>query len=145
MLLIAGSLLGFVLFIALLIFLFRLFSITVFHIPGFDLFFQYVIIIIPYLIFFAAYFYLYKKAILSKSTLSRFIARVLLSAGMLLYLFTFVLSNLAFLSIKNEWLVVYDENSQYAWIVQLVILLIIAAIIAGGDAKEKDWMDRSLP
>lgn len=143
MLLIVGGFFAFIIFIALLLFILRLFSITMFHIPGFDLFFQYVIIIIPYLLFFAAYYYLYKKISLSKSKVSRIISSVLLLAGFIICLFTLTLSTTIFLHVKNDWLKVFEENAHYALIIQLVILFATAGVLASGDAKEKDWMERS--
>ncbi|MEO6731649.1 MAG: hypothetical protein ABIN01_10565 [Ferruginibacter sp.] len=142
MLLIVGGFFGFLIAIALLIYILRLFSITMFHIPGFDLFFQYVIIIIPYLIFFAAYYYLYKKISFSKTKASRVIARCLLVAGLLTCLFTLFLSTALFLKVKNEWLKSYEESTHYALVIQLVVLFLTAGILASGDAKEKDWMER---
>ena len=143
MLLIVGGFFGFLTLIALLIFVLRLFSITMFNIPGFDLFFQYIIIIIPYVIFFAAYYYLYKKIRYSKSSLSRILARILIIAGCLICLFTLTLSTATFLKVKNDWLKLYEDNGHYALIIQLVILFLTAGILASGDAKEKDWMERN--
>lgn len=143
MLLIVGGFFGFLTLIALLIFVLRLFSITMFNIPGFDLFFQYIIIIIPYIIFFAAYYYLYKKIRYSKSSLSRILARILIIAGCLICLFTLTLSTATFLKVKNDWLKLYEDNGHYALIIQLVILFLTAGILASGDAKEKDWMERN--
>ena len=142
MVLIVGSFLGFILLIGLLIFILRLFSITVFHIPGFDLFFQYVVITIPYMIFFAAYYYLYNKISLSKSKVARLIAVLLIGAGCMICLFTLSLSTAVFLQVKNDWLKLYDNNGHYALIIQIVILFLTAGILASGDAKEKDWMER---
>ena len=143
MLLIVGGFFAFLILIALLFFVLRLFSITMFNIPGFDLFFQYIIIIIPYIIFFAAYYYLYKKIRYSKSSLSRILARILIIAGCLVCLFTLTLSTATFLKVKNDWLKLYEDNGQYALIIQLVILFLTAGILASGDAKEKDWMERN--
>jgi hypothetical protein len=142
MLLIAGSFVGFIVFVALLIFVFRLFSITVFHIPGFDLFFQYVILSIPYLLFFAAYYYLYKKIKLSTSKASRVIAKVLLLVGCATGVFTWFLSTALFLHVKNDALRAFEDNGHYALIVQVIIIFITAATLASGDEKEKDWMER---
>lgn len=142
MLLIAGGFFGFIILIALFFFILRLLSITMFHIPGFDLFFQYVIIIIPYLLFFAAYYYLYKKISGSKNRLSRIIARLLLIAGCLVCLFTLTLSTVIFLKVKNDWLRFFEDNAHYALIIQLIIIFATAAVLASGDGKEKDWMER---
>ena len=143
MLLIVGGFFGFLILIALLLFVLRLFSITMFNIPGFDLFFQYIIIIIPYIIFFAAYYYLYKKIRYSKSSLSRILARILIIAGCLICISTLTLSTATFLKVKNDWLKLYEDNGHYALIIQLVILFLTAGILASGDAKEKDWMERN--
>ncbi|MBC7888075.1 MAG: hypothetical protein H7Z13_09295 [Ferruginibacter sp.] len=142
MLLIAAGFFGFILLVALLIFILRLFSITLFHIPGFDLFFQYIILIIPYGIFLAAYYYLYKKIGCSKMKPSRVIARLLLFTGFLVCLLTLTLSTALFLHINNDWLKRFDDNSQYALIIQIVILIMCAGVLATGDPKEKDWMER---
>jgi len=142
MLLIAGSFFAFILLIALLIFVLRLFSITMFHVPGFDLFFQYVIIIIPYLIFFSAYYYLFKKISISKSRLSRIIARLLIAAGCIICTATLTFSTALFLHIKTDWLKIYEDNGHYALIIQIVILFLTAGVLASGDEKEKDWMER---
>ena len=143
MLLIVGGFFAFLILIALLFFVLRLFSITMFNIPGFDLFFQYIIIIIPYIIFFAAYYYLYKKIRYSKSSLSRILARILIIAGCLICISTLTLSTATFLKVKNDWLKLYENNGHYALIIQLVILFLTAGILASGDAKEKDWMERN--
>lgn len=142
MLLIAGSFVSFIVFIALLIFVFRLFSISVFHIPGFDLFFQYIIIAIPYLLFFAAYYYLYRKIKLSTSKLASLLAKLLLLAGCATCVFTLLLSTALFLHIKSDALKIYEDNGHYALIVQIIIIFLTAATLASGDEKEKDWMER---
>jgi len=142
MLLIIGSFIGFILLIALFFFIFRLFSFTVFYIPGFDLFFQYVITAIPYLLFFAAYFYLYNKIKLSKSKASRIIARILLTTGCATGLVTLFLSTAIFLHVKSDALRFFEDNGHYALIAQIIIIFITAATLASGDEKEKDWKDR---
>ena len=142
MLLLAGGFFGFIALVVVLILILRLFSSTILHIPGFDLFYQYVIIIVPYLLFGAAYYYLYKKIALSKTRGSRIIARALLITGCLVCMFTLSLATAMFLHVKNSWTKAYDENSQYSLIVQLLIIFLMAGVLASGDAKEKDWMDR---
>ncbi|MEO5889129.1 MAG: hypothetical protein ABIQ31_02695 [Ferruginibacter sp.] len=143
MTLVAAAFFGFIIFVALLIFVLRLFSITMFNIPGFDLFFQYVIIIIPYILFFGAYYYLYKKKKLSKTRPPRIIGGFLIILGCVICLFTLGLSTALFLHVKSHLLNVFEENSQFALIIQVVIILITAGVIASGDVKEKDWMERN--
>ncbi len=144
MLLIVGGFVAFILFVALVFFLLRLLSITMFHIPGFNRLFEFTIISIPYIIFYASYYYLAKKIKYSRSLLSRLISRVLLGFGLLLCTLTFVISMLVFFKVNDERLRTFDENAHYGWIFQLIILLIAAGVIAGGDQKEKDWMERRL-
>ena len=142
MLLIVGGFFGFIIFVALLIYILRLFSMTMFHIPGFDLFFQFTIVIFPYLLFFAAYYYLYKKIPFSKSRTSRIIARLLIITGCIGGLFTLSMSTAMFLHVKHDWLRLFEDNSQYALILQVILIFITAGVIASGDVKEKDWMER---
>ena len=142
MLLIIGSFIGFILLIALIFFLFRLFSITVFYIPGFDLFFQYVITAIPYLLFLAAYYYLYNKIKLCKSKASRIIARILLTTGCATGLVTLFLSTAIFLHVKSDALRVFEDNGHYALIAQIIVIFLTSATLASGDEKEKDWKER---
>jgi uncharacterized membrane protein len=137
---------GFIAFIGLIILIFyllKLCSITLFNIPGFDSIFQFVIIIIPYLIFFSGYYYLHKKIPLSKSKTAAVIARVLLIIGSLLCTIALVLSTLKLFGLHKSFLLTFEDNSQYAWIIQIVILFFTALIIATGDAKEKDWMEKN--
>ena len=142
MLLIVGGFISLILFIAILIFVLRIFSVTLFHIPGFDLFFEYIIILIPYILFFSAYYYLYKKITISKSKASRVIARLLIAMGCVICLFTLSLSTALFLNIKNDWLRLFEDNSHYAMVIQIIIIFLTAGALASGDPKEKDWMER---
>ena len=142
MLLIAGSVVAFILGIGLLIFVLRLFSSTLIHIPGFDRFFEYCILIIPYLIFYTAYYYLYQNIRGSKSPLTKLFASMVLIIGLLVCSITLILTTLAFAHVKIHWLALFSENSGYALVFQIVLVLIIAGVIAGGSTKEKDWMQR---
>ncbi len=65
---------------------------------------------------------------------------VFLVAGSLICFVTLVLSLLVFFKIKSGWLRVYDDQSHYSFIIQIVLLFATALIIASGDAREKDWM-----
>jgi membrane protease YdiL (CAAX protease family) len=142
MLLLATGFVGLIAFIVVLILVLRLFSSSILHIPGFDRFYQYVIIIIPYLLFFAAFYYLYKKIGQSKTKGSRIAAGILLLVGCLVGGCALSLATVDFLHVKNNWIKWYNENSQVSLIIQLVIIFITAGILASGDAKEKDWMER---
>ena len=143
MALLFGGLVGFLLLLVVIFYLLKLCSITLFYIPGFDSFFTFIIIVIPYLIFFSGYYYLHKKIPLSKSKTAAAIARIFLVTGSLLCVCTMILSSLKLFGVQKSFLLTYEDNSQYTWIVQIVILFFTALILATGDAKEKDWMYRN--
>lgn len=142
MALLFGGFIGFLGLIVVIFYLLKLSSITLFNIPGFDSFFQFTIIIIPYIIFFSGYYYLHKKIPLSKSKIAAVIGRIFLVIGSLLCMGTLILSTLKLFGLHKSFLLTFDEHSQYAWITQIVILFFTALIIASGDAKEKDWMQK---
>jgi hypothetical protein len=143
MALLFGGLVGFLGFIIVIFYLLKLCSITLFNIPGFDNFFELIIIIIPYIIFFLGYYYLHNKIPLSKSKIAARLGRVFLVIGSLLCTVTLLLSTLKLFGMHKGFLLTFDQYSQYAWIAQIVILFFTALIIASGDAKEKDWMQKN--
>ena len=143
MALLFGGFVGFLVLLVVIFYLLKLCSITLFYIPGFDSFFTFIIIVIPYLIFFSGYYYLHKKIPLSKSKTSAAIARIFLVIGSLLCVCTMVLSSLKLFGVQKSFLLTYEDNSQYTWIIQIIILFFTALILATGDAKEKDWMYRN--
>lgn len=142
MALLLGGFIGFIGLIVVIFYILKLFSITLFYIPGFDKFFQFIIIIIPYIIFFCGYYYLHKKIPLSKSKIAIVLARTFLIIGSLLCAATLVLTTLKLFGVQKSFLLTFDDNSQYGWIAQIVILFFTALIIATGDAKEKDWIHK---
>ena len=144
MALLFGGFIGFLGLVIVIFYMLKLFSVTLFYIPGFDRFFNFVIIIIPYIIFFLGYYYLHKKISLSKSKTASIIAKAFLIIGSLLCAATLVLATLKLFGVQKTFLLTFDENSQYGWIAQIVILFFTALIVATGDAKEKDWMDKKV-
>lgn len=72
------------------------------------------------------------------------LARALLIIGSLLCAATLILSTLKLFGVQKSFLLTFDENSQYGWIAQIVILFFTALIIATGDAKERDWMQKHI-
>lgn len=143
MALLFGGFVGFLGMIIVLFYLLKLCSITLFNIPGFNSFFELVIIIIPYIIFFLGYYYLHNKISLSKNKIMAIIATILLVFGSLLCFATLILSTLKLFGVHKSFLLTFDQYSQYGWIAQIVILFIIALTVASGDAKEKDWMQKN--
>ena len=55
-----------------------------------------------------------------------------------------ILSTLKLFGVQKSFLLTYEDNSQYAWIIQIVMLFFTALVIASGDVKEKDWMDKKV-
>ena len=142
MALIIGGFVGFVIIVTILFFILRLFSATLINIPGTEKAYHFFIVIIPYIIFFSGYYYLHKKIALSTKKTSRVLGAVFLVAGSVICFITLVLSLLVFLKVKGEWLRDYDDQSHYSFVIQILLLFATALIIASGDAKEKDWMER---
>ena len=142
MLLFFGAFVAFILGVAILIFVLRLFSSTLIHIPGFDRFFEYVILLVPYLVFYAAYCYLYQNIKLSKNKASKIIAWVFLLTGLVICTAALALATLVYAHVQTDSLRLYNQYSQYPLIIQLILVLITSGITASGDKKEKDWMQR---
>lgn len=138
-----GGLVGFILLVIAIFYILKLCSVTLFYIPGFDHVFQYIIIIIPYIIFFSAYNYLRKKIPASTKIISRGIAYVLILLGSVICFTTLIISTLKFGGLRKAWINTFEENSHYALIIHIVLLIITAGVIATGDAKEKSWLDRT--
>ena len=142
MLLLAGGFIAFVLSLVLLFFILRLFSSTLMHIPLFDRVYGYSILLIPHLIFYTAYYFLYKNARRSNSRSSIMAASIVTAIGVLVCTVGLLLSTLIFAGVQSESLKLFEENSGYGFALQLALVLIITIIIASGDTKEKDWMQR---
>lgn len=140
--LIVGAFLGFILLQVILFYFMKLFSVIVFNIPGFNGIFHYFITAFPYLIFFAAHYYLFTKVGQSQNRISRSIARILLLLGVTSCAVFLIVATLNFWKIRYPLLTTLGETSQYILFVQLVIVFLCAAILASGDPKEKDWMER---
>jgi hypothetical protein len=141
--LIIGGFLGFVLVVVGIFYLLKVCSIVMFNIPGFDVLYQVIIVVIPYIIYYCAYYYLIKKINKSTSLVSRGIARLLIATGLIIATTTLVLAIMDHLKVNKEWLRVLASNSHYAFIIQIILLFAIAAVLASGDAKEKDWMEKN--
>jgi len=134
---------GFVIFIALLVFLLRLISMTFVEIPGSTTIYHFLVVIVPYIIFFGAYYYLYGKIKQSSSTASKIIASVLLIVGCIVCSVCLVLVSMLAFGVKRNWLNDFDDNSGYNLVLQLVIVFFTAMSLALGDKKEKDWLERN--
>jgi len=142
MALLFGGLLGTIAVIVILFYVLKLFSIAMFNIPGSDNVFHVVIIMVPYIIYFSAYYYMHTKIAAAKTKISRVLARCFLVTGSIICFTTMIFSLLIFLKVKNEWLRTFESNSHYSMIIQIIMLFVTAAIIAAGDPKEKNWMEK---
>lgn len=142
MLLLAGTVVASILGLVLLIFILRLFSSSLGHVPGINGFYEYTILIIPYLIFYTTYYYLYRDIKKSNNRAAKLSASIVLLIGLMVCSVGLILSTMVFAGVKIHWLMVFKENAGYALVLQLVLLLIIAGLMAAGSTKEKDWMQR---
>jgi hypothetical protein len=143
MVLLMGGFLGFIILLAVVFLLLRLFSATISRIPGFERFFEFIVIMVPYLVFFAGYYYLYRMIPLSENKGSRVIATLIMVGGFIAFLFTLSIALLILLRVNNSFVQRFTDSTHYGLIVQVVVLLVAAGVIATGDAKEKDWKERT--
>ncbi len=142
MALLLGGFVAFILLIVLIFYLLKLISITLFNIPGTENIFHVIILLVPYIIYYAAYYYLQKKIAKVTTKTVRALGWFFLITGMLVCTFTLVLAVMLFLKLNYPFLKTFDANSHYAFIAQILFLFATAMVIASGDAKEKDWMER---
>jgi hypothetical protein len=142
MALLFGAVAGFVLLVVVLFYILKLFSVTLFYIPGFENVFQFIIVIIPYVIFFCGYYYMHTKIASAKTTTAQVTGRILMVFGSLVCFASMLMAIAVFMKVKNEWVATFNVNSHYSFIAQILLLFATAAMIATGDAKEKNWMER---
>jgi len=144
MALLFGAVAGFVLLVVGLFYLLKLFSVTLFYIPGFENVFQFIIVIIPYVVFFSGYYYMHTKIAAAKTKTAQLTGRILMIFGSLVCMASMIMAILVLIKVKNQWVATFNSNSHYAFIAQIVLLFATAAMIATGDPKEKNWMERNV-
>ncbi len=137
-----GGFLGIIAVLVGIYYLLKYSSIALVNTPGFDAIFKFCITIIPYLVFFWGYRYMHEKTMLTQNKIASVIAKILSVIGSLFCAAAMVLSSLRLFGLQKSFLLTFEDNSQYAWILQVLILFVIAMTLASGDAKEKDWMER---
>lgn len=142
MALIFGGFLSVILIIVLFFYILKLLSITFFNIPGTENVFHVVIITVPYIVYYAAYYYLQKKIAKAKTAVAKSFGWFFLIIGMLTCTTTLVLAFMLFLKVNMPIVKTFDANSHYAFITQIIVLFATSMAIASGDEKEKDWMER---
>lgn len=142
MALLLGGFLSVILILVLFFYLLKLISVTVFAIPGTENIFHVIIVLVPYILYYASYYYLQKKIAKVTTNTAKALGWFFLIAGMLVCTFTLVLAFMVFLKLNYPFLRTFEANSHYAFIAQVVFLFATSMVIATGDAKEKDWMER---
>ena len=142
MALLMGSVLAVVAIVALVFFILKLFAVTLFNIPGSSYIFHLFIVVIPYLILFAAYYLVHREIVAARSSASAAAARTILVIGSLACVTGLVLSLMVFFNVKREWLYIYDDYSKYTFAAHLILVFITAGVLATGDPKEKSWLER---
>ena len=140
--LIIGGFLSILLFLVLFFYVMKLFSIAFFSIPGSANMFEIVIILVPYILYYAAYYYLSKKIALAKTSIAKVMGSVFLILGTTIATFTLVLAFMVFFKMNYPWVKIMESNSHYAFIVQIIIIFFTAGAIASGGVTEEDWMER---
>ena len=142
MMLLFGSVAGFLLLIVGIFYLLKLFSVTLFHIPGFESFYRLIITVIPYVIFFAGYYYLQSKIGAAQKKGAQIAGKILLITGSLVCFASMIMAILELLKLNSPLLDLFNDNTHYSLIVQILFLFFAAAAIATGDAKEKNWIEK---
>jgi len=141
--LILALLAGILLCGAAVFYLLKVFSIAVFSIPGSDFLYQYIVTLTPFLIYFAAYYFLNKQIILSEKTGSIITARFFHIVGMISATGFLVLALLNLSGVKHEWIRLYERYSFLTLISQILLLFATTLSLATADKKEVDWMQKN--
>jgi hypothetical protein len=140
--LIMGSFVSLLLLIVAIFYVLKLFAIVAINIPGTRTAFELVILLVPYLIYYASYYYLHKKIALAKTRLAQNLGWFFLATGVLVATACLALDAAAYVGQKNALIDALTSYHHYAFIAQVLFIFFTALSIASGDVKEKDWMER---
>ncbi|HMG83961.1 MAG TPA: hypothetical protein VK559_13050 [Ferruginibacter sp.] len=135
------SFFGVVIAVALVVFLLRLFSMAVINIPGFTEFYGYMMLIVPYGLFFTTYYFLRSKLALASKT-ARIVGTLFYTLGLLACIASLIIASVNFIKTINHVELSFEDLSPYFLVIQLAFIFIITMTLGLGDAKEKDWMDK---
>ena len=141
--LIMAGFLSIILIIVALFYVLKLFSFSVMQIPGINNFYTILILLVPYIVYYCCYFYLLKKIGTTKNAWCKSVALFFLTAGVITATTTLVLAIMVNYKFNAGWLRIFQSNSHYAFIAQILFLFATSIAIASGDTKEKDWKERS--
>jgi hypothetical protein len=134
------SFFGVVIAVALVVFLLRLFSMAVINVPGFTDFYGYIMLIIPYGIFFTTYYFLRGKIALTAGKIAKVLGAIFFTLGFLACLGSLIVATINFIKTINHIELTLEELSHYFLVIQLAFIFIITLTLGLGDAKEEDWL-----
>ena len=142
--LIIGGITGFLLLVAILVFLLKYISVGLFSTRFSLVVYHFFISALPYFIFLSAYYFLKTKIKESINKVSKILSVCFLLFGTLIAgSFLVVVFGSVFIKIKS-WNYFLDDYGGYALTVLLVIVFLSSMILAFGQPKEKDWMEKHL-
>lgn len=136
------SVFGLAALIAIIFFSLKLFAITAFNIPGSGYVFAFFMVTIPYFILFGAYYLVHKKISSSKTNTASVAARLILTVGSLICIAQLTIALLSFFKVYFDWMGMYESYNKAWFALHLILILISAGVLATGDPKEKNWMER---
>lgn len=140
--LILGTIVAIPLVLACIFYVLKLFSVTIFNLPGTELIYRHIITLVPYLIYFSAYFYINKKIGNTPALGARVMSRFFLIIGVLAALTGMVFSLFDLYEYPHVWILFFHNHSYLVLITQILLLFFTTMSLASGDAKEKDWIQR---
>lgn len=142
LILLLGTLVAIPLAIALLFYILKLFSVTIFNLPGTEILYRHIITLVPYLIYFTAYYFINRKIKSTPALGARVASRFFLILGVLTATTGMVFSLFDLYQYPHVWILFFHNHSYLVLITQILLLFLTTMSLASGDAKEKDWMQR---
>src|ERR1700743_1838813 len=112
------SFFGVIIAVALVVFLLRLFSMAVINVPGFTDFYGYIMLIIPYGIFFTTYYFLRGKIALTVGKTAKVLGAIFFTLGFLACLGSLIVSTINFIKTINHIDLTLEELSHYFLVIQ---------------------------
>jgi hypothetical protein len=137
-----ATFLGVIMAVLLVIFILRSISMVAINIPGFTELYGYIMLIIPYGIFFTTYYFLFGKLALTAGKTSKVLGTIFFTLGFLACVASLIIASINFIKTINHIELSFEELSHYFLVIQLGFIFIITMTLGFGDAKEEDWMDR---
>jgi predicted transporter len=137
-----ATFLGVIIAILLVVFILRCISMVVINIPGFTDFYGYIMLIIPYGIFFTTYYFLRSKLALTIGKTSKILGTIFFTLGFLACIASLIIASVNFIKTINHIELSFEEISHYFLVIQLGFIFIITMTLGLGDAKEEDWLDK---